>query len=73
MLTTVKNNLSSSKIDALSEVSSSLRTTLSSKTGSLDFSVLLRSGSVKRNTEVEKFILKDFISSYKNISFVALQ
>ena len=63
MIKTVENNLSSSNIDALSEVSSSLKTTLSNKTRSLDFSVLLRPGAVKRNTETEKFIPKDFIST----------
>ena len=62
----VENNLSSDNIDALSEVSSSLRTTLSSKQEVL-------TGAVKRNTDAKEFIPKNFISSYKDISFVALQ
>lgn len=73
MLSGLKINLSSGDIKAANELSSSLRTALSSKVKSLNFSTLLASGAVKRNTAAENVIPKVFMDSSKDKSVVALK
>ena len=68
MLEESKSVLVGENIEALGEISSSLRTTLSLKQGNINFSLLLEKSAVKRNQVAEKMLSKN---SWKKNSFIA--
>ena len=59
--------------EALGKVSSSLRTTLSSKLRNIDISSCLEAGAVKLDQRAEKFIPEDFLVIHKSSRVAALQ
>jgi hypothetical protein len=74
MLEEVKSILSAGNVEALGDVSSSLRTTLSQKLRDVDFSVLLGKGAAKRHQDAEKMLPEYFVNDCGNdCSIVALR